>query len=173
MSPFLIQLRAFAFTVLGGIFTALLYDFYFAYMRFRKKRMNSYIGDLIFWVVSTVMVFVILLRGNWGEVRLYVFMGWALGIFVYRKTVHAKMVKLLLWLFKLIAKIYKTMVRAVKRVISILTTLIKKIICLIQRIVMILLLPVLFLGRISRGIFMRVKLPLKYLIKEMKIKRKK
>lgn len=42
------------------------------------------VGDLLFWAIGTMILVAALLFGTWGEVRLFVPVGIASGLFVYR-----------------------------------------------------------------------------------------
>lgn len=87
IDPVSIQIESFLITVLCGIIIGLLFDGY----RILRGILNprtfvTDIGDLIFWALSTLVVYTTLLFTNWGEVRLYVFIGLAIGL-----TVHIKL----------------------------------------------------------------------------------
>lgn len=74
------QLNAFLFTLLAGLLSGLAYDFYRVLRQvLRLKKTGTFVGDLLFWLFLMVAVFGILLAGNDGEVRFYVFLGLALG----------------------------------------------------------------------------------------------
>ncbi|MDD4334079.1 MAG: spore cortex biosynthesis protein YabQ [Desulfotomaculaceae bacterium] len=84
MESLLSQLRAFFMTIGIGIIAAFGYDYYRAVRRAVKlKKTGAFLGDLIFWLVTTVMVFALLLLANWGEMRMYVLLGLGLGALLY------------------------------------------------------------------------------------------
>ncbi len=84
MESMLSQARAFFMTIGIGIIAAFGYDYYRAVRRaFKLKKAGVFLGDLIFWLATTVVVFALLLKANWGELRMYVFLGLGLGALLY------------------------------------------------------------------------------------------
>ncbi|MBO8137015.1 MAG: spore cortex biosynthesis protein YabQ [Desulfotomaculum sp.] len=84
-----------------------LYDLYRVLVKlFKLKKWGVMLGDLLFWLILTPLVFVILLMGNWGEVRLYVFIGLSLGAVIYLKWCSGYIVPLI---YKLINIFKKTL----------------------------------------------------------------
>ncbi|SHI77215.1 spore cortex biosynthesis protein YabQ [Desulfofundulus thermosubterraneus] len=94
------QLNAFLLSLLTGLMSGFAYDLYRVLREMlRLKKAGTFIGDLLFWLFLLVVVFGLLLVGNDGEVRFYVFLGLALGAgihliffssaarrFIYRST---------------------------------------------------------------------------------------
>lgn len=84
MVPLMDQFYYFALTILIGMVSGFCYDLYKVTRgTLRLRRVGTALGDILFWVVLTGVVFILLLIGNWGEVRLYVFLGLALGAILY------------------------------------------------------------------------------------------
>ncbi len=84
MESLINQAGAFAITVAAGAAAAFFYDYYRVCRRvFRLKRLGTFVGDAMFWLFTTALVFLMLLRSNWGELRLYVFIGLGLGSLIY------------------------------------------------------------------------------------------
>lgn len=70
--------------VIAGLVAGLLFDLYrFGRWLFRPGRLGTYIGDLLFWLLLTPALFLLLLVTNGGELRLYVFVGLAIGCLFY------------------------------------------------------------------------------------------
>lgn len=88
------QMYAFFITVVAGASVGVLFDVYRLFRaQMRPKRWLSALCDVLYWVVVTPVVFFLLLLGNWGELRYYVLLGMALGLFVYFSLFSS----LLLW----------------------------------------------------------------------------
>ena len=84
MQPVADQITAFLLLVLLGNLVGIIFDCYRFFRRILKlKRRGTNCGDALFWLVVTVFAYVFLLKSTWGEVRLYVFLGIALGVSVY------------------------------------------------------------------------------------------
>ncbi len=106
------QVFAFGITVLTGITIGLLFDFY----RVTKEtvsppRVFNYLGDLLFWVITTLVVFFLLLVGNWGEIRLYVVIGVLTGILVYSKLLSGLVIKTIRFIFFLLKKTISSLLK--------------------------------------------------------------
>jgi spore cortex biosynthesis protein YabQ len=84
IDPVSVQLENFLITILSGMLVGLLFDGYRVLRGIINPRVIiTDIGDLIFWLVATLLVFGTLLFVNWGEVRLYVFVGLTIGFALY------------------------------------------------------------------------------------------
>lgn len=84
MVPLDQQMGSFFITVGAGLVMGLIYDFYCLLRnRLQFRRVATGVGDLVFWTVTTILTFGLLLVANWGEVRLYVFLGMAAGLGIY------------------------------------------------------------------------------------------
>ncbi|MDD4238539.1 MAG: spore cortex biosynthesis protein YabQ [Desulfotomaculaceae bacterium] len=78
------QAGAFTSTIVIGMSAGLLFDYYRAVRAACKlRRVGTFVGDVVYWLVTTAMVFIMLLWGTWGEVRLYVLIGIGLGALLY------------------------------------------------------------------------------------------
>ncbi|NLJ75977.1 MAG: spore cortex biosynthesis protein YabQ [Peptococcaceae bacterium] len=98
MESLLSQARAFFMIIAIGIIAAVGFDYYRAVRRaFRLKKAGFFLGDIIFWLVTTVIVFILLILANWGEMRLYVFLGLGLGVLLYF-CLFSKPVSRLIWI---------------------------------------------------------------------------
>ena len=84
MESLLYQARAFFITIAIGAVVGFCFDYYRVIRRiYRIKTVGTYVGDTLFWLVTTVIVFISLLWGNWGEMRLYVLIGLGSGALLY------------------------------------------------------------------------------------------
>lgn len=93
------QMMAFLAMILGGFMMGLSFDIY-SVLRRNKKAHNvrTGIGDLLYWLLTTIMVlFLLVFYGNWGEVRVYVYLGILIGIMAYRVFFSSWIKKGLCW----------------------------------------------------------------------------
>lgn len=82
--PFVQQLYAFGMTIVAGMAAGVVFDLYRMVRRgLRPRGTGAWLTDLLFWLVVTPVVFALLLLGNWGELRFYVFLGLAAGGVLY------------------------------------------------------------------------------------------
>jgi spore cortex biosynthesis protein YabQ len=98
------QIDTFVITVATGAFLGLLFDFYRVLRAlYRPRWLLTSLADLLYWLAATGLVFVALLFGNWGELRLYVFIGLALGAFGYYRLLSRQAVRLMIGLLRALA----------------------------------------------------------------------
>lgn len=108
MEPVTSQFYVFFITVAIGMIIGVIFDFYRIIRNFiRPKKFVTNIGDILFWVFITAVVFVLLVYGNWVELRLYVFIGLALGVRVYLRLFSKLLIRLFKNLFIVVGKILK------------------------------------------------------------------
>lgn len=109
------QLYAFVATLVMGLAIGLLFDFYKVTKGiFRPGKILGGITDLLFWVISTLTVYFLLLIGNWGEIRLYVVIGVIIGAAVYFKLFSSGV----LWVFRGIFHYLKQMIMFCLKIIG-------------------------------------------------------
>jgi len=100
------QLFAFLVTIGIGFLAGILFDFYRVFRGlWRPKKLGTFVGDILFWFVMTVVVFTLLLVGNWGEIRIYVFIGVGLGAYLYVRFFSKRWQKLIRSIFIYLGKI--------------------------------------------------------------------
>jgi len=81
------QFFSLTLSVLAGLLAGFCYDYYYVVRSILKlKKTGLATGDLFFWLILTTFVFALLLWGNEGEVRFYMFLGMSAGFFIYRHT---------------------------------------------------------------------------------------
>lgn len=108
------QFYAFIVTMLMGLTIGLLFDFYKVTKGIvRPGKIFGYIADVSFWVISTLTVFLLLLIGNWGEIRLYVVIGVLIGAAVYFKLISSGVLRVLDGIFYYLKRIVKCCIRII------------------------------------------------------------
>jgi spore cortex biosynthesis protein YabQ len=84
MLPMASQVLVLVFMVVAGFAVGFMFDVYRVIRSLvRPSRRASVFMDLAFWLLATPVIFLILVACNWGQLRLYVFLGMALGLFCY------------------------------------------------------------------------------------------
>lgn len=150
MEPLSSQVSSFIITVCIGIILGLVFDLYRIFRGFIKpKWYTTHIGDLIFWLLATIISFFILLQGNFGEVRIYVFIGFTLGLILY---------------FKLLSKnVQRIILKTIEIIVNIILYLVKIIMIPIKIIKSIILIPIGMIG----FLYNQLSLIIKWIIKKM------
>jgi len=86
MTPVFVQIKYFLNTVAIGLVIGVVFDLYRSMLfLIRPHKWTANILDICISILLTSMAFLLLLFSNWGEVRLYVFLGIGLGISIYAK----------------------------------------------------------------------------------------
>lgn len=107
MESIFYQARAFLITIGIGATAGFCFDYYRVIRRTcRLKKLGTYVGDAVFWLVTTVIVFICLLWGNWGEVRLYVLIGLGLGALFYFNLLSRPVSRVIRFKFFILRKVY-------------------------------------------------------------------
>ncbi|AZR74597.1 hypothetical protein BBF96_15175 [Anoxybacter fermentans] len=82
----LLEIKSFLIMIAGGFAISILYDIYrWLWLAKYQRSWLKHVGDLIFSLLATIIVIGLLLYSNWGELRLYIFFGLGIGIFIYFK----------------------------------------------------------------------------------------
>jgi spore cortex biosynthesis protein YabQ len=98
-------------SIFAGLAIGLLFDFYRTINYYVKpSKAFTHILDLLFWVVTGCVVFAILLRADFAELRIYTFIGISIGVFVYIKLFSEYIQKFYRFIFYAIAKIIRVIV---------------------------------------------------------------
>lgn len=114
MQPVADQITAFLLLVLLGNLVGIIFDCYRFFRRIWKlKRWGTNFGDAFFWLVATVFTYVFLLKSTWGEVRLYVFCGIALGLFAYLKLFSTHTCAFLEVVYRTVKMLVKVIIRVI------------------------------------------------------------
>lgn len=91
------QNQAYLFLVfsLTGVIIGILFDF-FRILRRSIKTPNiiTYIQDILFWILTGIIVLYSIWYFNNGELRIFVFLGLIIGILIYMTTLSSIIVKI-------------------------------------------------------------------------------
>jgi len=106
------QAYIFACSVVGGIIAALLYDLF----RIKRKTIKTgiiatYIEDFIYWVLVSIIMFLLLYFSNDGEIRGFIFLGALLGVVLYVLLLSRIVTGLILFIIKIIKKVIKLIIK--------------------------------------------------------------
>ncbi|WP_029451487.1 spore cortex biosynthesis protein YabQ [Clostridium algidicarnis] len=105
--PLLFQLKTILFSILSGIITGILFDFYRIIRGHNKNKVLAVFQDLLFWILASIIVFVFLLYTNYALIVPYVYLYIALGIYIYLKLLSEYILKLQYAIYRFIAKVFR------------------------------------------------------------------
>lgn len=118
------QNQAYLFLVfsLTGVIIGVLFDF-FRILRRTIKTSNiiTYIEDVLFWILTGILVLFNIWYFNNGEIRIYMFLGIILGVLIYISTLSNVLIKIF-------SKILQTIIQILEIPFIAITAILKKII---------------------------------------------
>jgi len=96
------QAYVFLATVYGGLIIGFFFDIYRMIRRIlRPGKWLTGVMDLIFWILMAIFSFLVLLYINYGQIRLYSFLGLGLGWGLYILSIS----QLIMWIFDIIYRV--------------------------------------------------------------------
>ncbi len=103
-----VQFAMLLVTFLIGAAIGLAYDVYRGLRRAAQSgRVATLLGDIIFWAAATILVFRGLVFGNGGELRLYVFVGAAAGLYLYFRMASQTLLWAMTWFWRTIIAFFR------------------------------------------------------------------
>lgn len=109
------QVYLFLIFVINGIIIGLLFDFF----RISRKVFNTndiitYIEDILFWLITGCIVLYSIFVFNNGELRLFMFLGIALGSFIYMLFVSSYIIKINVKIINILKQIFGILLIPIK-----------------------------------------------------------
>ena len=129
----MVQNQAYLFLVfsLTGVEIWILFDF-FRILRRTIKTGNivTYIQDILFWILTGILVLYNIWYFNNGEIRVYMFLGIIIGTLIYMSTLSNIFVKLFTKILSTIIKVleipFKTIITIFRKIITAMLTFFTK-----------------------------------------------
>ena len=130
----MVQNQAYLFLVfsLTGVVIGILFDF-FRILRRSIKTSNivTYIQDILFWILTGIIVLYNIWYFNNGELRIFVFLGLIIGILIYMTTLSNIVVKIftkiLVFLINILKMPLKVIYKLLNKIITRITIFFNKI----------------------------------------------
>ena len=146
------QALLFAIFIINGIIIGLVFDFFRILRKsFKTKDIITYIEDILFWIITGLILLYSIFTFNNGEIRLFMFLGAILGCIFYM-LIFSK------FIIKINTKIITFLKDTIKKAITLILYPIKVTIKFIKKIFN---KPVSFIIINIKGIFKKVKLNVK------------
>lgn len=106
-----VQFLSLVISVFAGIAFSLLFDFYRTINYYIKpSKAFTHFMDLLFWIIAGAVVFMILLRAEFAELRVYTFIGMGAGIFIYFKLFSEYILKFYRWVIYILSKTIRILI---------------------------------------------------------------
>lgn len=128
------QNQAYLFLIfsLTGVSIGVLFDF-FRILRRTIKTSNiiTYIEDVLFWILTGLLILYNIWYFNNGEIRVYMFLGIILGVLIYMSTLSNFLIKIFSKILQIIIKVlelpFKTIIAIFIKIITAIVTIFAKI----------------------------------------------
>lgn len=106
------QLIAFFYCMLCGVLIAVTFDIFRIIRRlFASGEVRTFIEDLLYWLIASVIVFAFILKFNAGEIRWYMLVGVFLGGYMYLVTVSSLIIRCIVWIISFFKKLLGTILK--------------------------------------------------------------
>ena len=100
----LLNLIIFIFT---GIIIGILFDIFRIIRRsFKTPDILTYIEDVIFWLLTGVILLFTIFKFNNGEIRIYLFIGLIIGLIIYLLTISRYFIKICVKILLVLKKVF-------------------------------------------------------------------
>lgn len=119
------QVYLFGIFIFNGLLIGLIFDMFRILRKcFKTKNWITYIQDILFWIVTALIILYSIFKFNNGELRGFIFIGIVIGVFFYMLIFSKIFIKVNLFIIKYVRK---TLEFIIIKPINILIKLIKKV----------------------------------------------
>ena len=127
------QDQAYLFIVfsLTGVVIGILFDFFRILRRsFKTSNIITYVEDVLFWILTGVLILYNIWYFNNGEIRIYMFLGIIMGLLIYMLTLSNIIVSLFSKILKMLIRIleipFKKIISIFHKIITIIIKIFNK-----------------------------------------------
>ncbi|MCJ7687934.1 MAG: spore cortex biosynthesis protein YabQ [Clostridiaceae bacterium] len=102
------QVKLIVFGLLAGIITGVCFDIYRLIRGFENaNKVMTIIQDLLFWVLTSIVVFIFLMYTNEGYINFYVYLCLIIGVYLYLKCLSTVFIRVQFNLIKFYGKVFR------------------------------------------------------------------
>lgn len=92
--PIELQFSILVFSLVAGIATGFLFDIYRVFRGFNTIKVIKIIEDILFWILCSILIFILLLYTDYAFVTPYVYLGMIIGVMFYLKFISKLFLKM-------------------------------------------------------------------------------
>jgi spore cortex biosynthesis protein YabQ len=108
------QVKLIAFSLLSGMITGIFFDVYRLIRGFgNPNKIFTVIQDLLFWTLTSIVVFIFLMYTNKGYINFYVYVCLIIGVYIYLKLFSRVFIKVQSRVFKFNGKATRVLWNAI------------------------------------------------------------
>lgn len=112
------QVYVFFYSIVTGAILGLLFDIFRAFRHEAIKDIWVYIQDVIFWLITAVIIIISAFLINEGELRIYMLIGYLLGAVFYMLLFSKFILGVLKFIVTSIRKIFKMCITKIKNIFA-------------------------------------------------------
>lgn len=106
--PLSVQFSIMLFSLLAGVITGMMFDLYRIFRGFEcPNKIITFIEDTLFWIFTSIVVFIFLLITNYAYIRAYVYAALLMGVILYMMLLSRIFIKVQYKVFRNTAKIIR------------------------------------------------------------------
>lgn len=126
------ELWLFAIYIASGIIICVLFDIFRALRKsIKTPDVITYIEDSIFWIITSIFLIYLIFILNSGNIRIYTFIGLALGGLVYYFSISKYFMKITVNIFTFLKKVFAEVFSIILIPIKTIFRINKKLICFV------------------------------------------
>ncbi|MBU3093903.1 spore cortex biosynthesis protein YabQ [Clostridium sp. CM028] len=108
------QVNLIIFSLLAGIITGVFFDIYRLIRGFENpNKVLTIIQDLLFWTLTSIVVFIFLMYTNKGYINFYVYVCLILGVYLYLKLLSGVFIRVQYKLIIFNGKVFRVVWNAI------------------------------------------------------------
>ena len=108
------QVNLIVFSLLSGIITGVFFDIYRIIRGFEKpNKFLTIIQDLLFWTLTSIVVFMFLMYTNEGYISFYVYVCLIAGVYLYLKGLSRAFINVQYKILKLNGKVFRVVLNTI------------------------------------------------------------
>ncbi|MBU3110648.1 spore cortex biosynthesis protein YabQ [Clostridium lacusfryxellense] len=102
------QVELITFSLLAGIITGVFFDIYRLIRGLQNpNKVLTIIQDLLFWTLTSIVVFIFLMYTNKGYINFYVYVSLIIGVYLYLKLLSRAFIKVQYRSLKFNGKVFR------------------------------------------------------------------
>lgn len=103
------QLNLLVFSFISGIITGIMFDLYRLIRGIENpNNIITFIEDILFWILASIIVFIFLLYTNYAYIGAYVYLFIAFGTIAYLKSLSKYLINVLSKFIKVTGKVFRS-----------------------------------------------------------------
>ena len=135
----MVENQAYLFLVfsLTGVIIGLLFDFFRVLRKsFKTSDIITYIEDILFWILTGILILFSIWYFNNGEIRLFMFFGIIIGVMIYMLTLSSIIIKIIYLILDILKKVMNKLLKVLELPLKAIMSIFRKIYTVIDKVFM-------------------------------------